>query len=77
VGKVAFSTSGLSTVAAGTTSVTVTLAGVTTTSIDLATLQGDAGAIAVANAIPATGSFTINLTAAPSSAVQVAWFVIG
>ena len=77
VGKVAFSTSGLLTVAAGTTSVTVTLAGVTTTSIDLATLQGDAGAIAVANAIPATGSFTINLTAAPSSAVQVAWFVIG
>ncbi len=77
VGKVAFSRSGRSTVAAENTSVVVTLAGVTASSMILATLQSDAGAIAVANAVPGAGSFTINLTAAPSSAVKVAWFVIG
>jgi hypothetical protein len=77
VGKVAFSRSGLATVAAGKKSVPVTLAGVTTSSLIIATLQTAAGAIAVANAIPASGSFTINLTAAPTSAVKVAWFVIG
>ena len=42
----------------------------------LATLEGDAGTIAVANAVPVLGSFTINLTAAPTSVVQVAWIVL-
>jgi len=77
VGKVAFSRSGLVTVAAKKKSVKVILAGVTTSSMILATLQSLAGSIAVANAIPGSGSFTINLTAAPSNSVKVAWFVIG
>jgi hypothetical protein len=77
VGRVAFSLSGLATVAANQTSVTVNLTGVTTPSMILATLQTAAGAITVANAVPASGSFTINLTAAPSSSVKVAWFVLG
>jgi hypothetical protein len=53
------------------------MAEVTTSSMVLATLQGAAGDVAVANAVPASGSFTINLTAAPTTAVKVAWFVIG
>ncbi|MGO9559785.1 MAG: hypothetical protein ACLPQS_06990 [Acidimicrobiales bacterium] len=77
VGRVVFSQSGLSMVAANKKSVKVTAADITTSSIVLATLQTKAGAIAVANAVPASGSFTINLTAAHSSPVKVAWFVIG
>jgi hypothetical protein len=77
VGKVSFSRSGLAAVAANKTSVGVTLAGVTTSSMILATLQNDVGAIAVASAVPHSGSFRINLTAAPSSSVKVPWFVIG
>jgi hypothetical protein len=77
VGKVAFSRSGLVTIAAKKKIVTVTLAGVTTSSMILATLQSNAGSIAVANAVPGSGSFTINLTAAHSSSVKVTWFVIG
>jgi hypothetical protein len=76
VGRVAFSTSGLTTVAANKKTVNV-IASVTTSSIILATLQTDVGSIAVANAVPASGSFRINLTAAPSRPVKVAWFVIG
>lgn len=43
----------------------------------IATLQTADGAVAVANAVPGAGKFTINLTAAPASAVKVAWFVLG
>jgi hypothetical protein len=57
--------------------VTVTLPGVTTSSMVIATLQTADGAVAVANAVPGAGKFTINLTAAPASAVKVAWFVLG
>jgi hypothetical protein len=77
VGRVSFSRSGRSTVAKNKKTVKVTLAGVKTSSMILATLQSNAGSIAVANAVPASGSFTINLTAAHSSSVKVAWFVIG
>ena len=76
VGRVSFSQCSLATVPAGAKSVTVALSGVTTSSAVFATLQADAGAIAVANAVPADGSFTINLTAAPTSPVQVAWMVL-
>jgi hypothetical protein len=77
VGRVAFSTSGLTTVAANKKSVKVTLAGVTIASLVIATLQTPAGAIGVANAVPGTGTFTVNPTAAPTTAVKVAYFVIG
>jgi len=76
-GKVSLSRSGLATIAAHKTRVKVPLAGVAATSMILATLQTDAGAIGVANAVPAAGSFTINLTAAPTSSVKVAWMVLG
>jgi hypothetical protein len=76
-GRVAFSTSGLATVAARRSSVTVTLADVTTSSMILATLQTAAGAIGVANAVAARGKFVISLTDAPSHAVKVAYFVLG
>lgn len=77
VGKVAFSTSGLASVPKGGKSVKVNLAGTTTASLVLATIQGAAGTIAVANAVPAKNSFSINLTGAAPSALKVAWFVIG
>jgi hypothetical protein len=77
VGKVSLSRSGVATVTAKKKSVKVNLAGVASTSMVLATLQTAAGAIGVANAVPAAGSFSINLTAAPTSAVKVAWMVLG
>jgi hypothetical protein len=76
-GKVTFSRSGTATVAAAKKSVTITLAGVTTSSMILATLQQAAGKIAVASAVPGSGSFIIHLTAAPTSSVKVAYFIIG
>jgi len=76
MGKVAFSRSGTWTIPSNKKSVTIPLAGVTTSSMVFATLQSQAGEIAVANVTPKTGSFTINLTSAPSSSVQVAWFVL-
>ena len=78
VGKVAFSTSGvLASVPKGGKSVKVNLARATTASLVLTTIQGAAGTIAVANAVPAKNSFSINLTGAAPSALKVAWFVIG
>ncbi|HLN05778.1 MAG TPA: hypothetical protein VK217_05845 [Acidimicrobiales bacterium] len=75
-GKVAFSRSGISTIPAGHRSVKVRLDGVSRSSMIHATLQSDAGSIAVANAVSYDGSFTVNLTAAPSRSVEIAWFVI-
>ena len=43
----------------------------------LATFRTDAGAVAVAKAVPATGSFAIKLTVAPTGAVKVAWMPPG
>ena len=43
----------------------------------LATLQTDAGAVAVTNAVPATGSFTIEPTTPPTRAVKAAWMLPG
>jgi len=36
-----------------------------------------AGTIAVSSALPHSGSFTINLTAAPATKLTVAYFIIG
>jgi hypothetical protein len=76
LGKVKFSRSGVATVAAGKKTVKVTLAGVTASSLVLATPQKAETGVAVNAAAPATGSFTITLTAAPTSSLKVAWFVI-
>ncbi len=75
-GKASFSRSGLATVRAGTKSVTVKLPGVLGTSLVLATLQQASGAIGVAAAVPASGSFTIHLTAAPKKNAKVAYLVL-
>lgn len=76
VGKVTFSRSGVATVPAGKKAVKVTLAGVTASSLVLATPQKAETGVAVNAAAPAAGSFMITLTAAPTSALKVAWFVI-
>jgi hypothetical protein len=77
-GKVTFSTSGVATVAAHTTSVTVNLEGVSPSSLVLATAQQLTNQlVAVVAAVPGTNSFTITLSAAPRTPLQVAWFVIG
>lgn len=76
-GVATFSRSGLAMVAAKQKSVTITLAGVTTSSMILATLQQTAGTAAVASAVPGSGSFTIHLTAAPTSKVKIAYFILG
>lgn len=77
-GKLELSRSGLASVAKKAKSVKVTpVPGVTAASMIIATIQGAAGGtVTVANAVPATNSFTINLTAAAPNALKVAWFVI-
>jgi hypothetical protein len=76
-GKVTFSRSGLATIAKGKTSVTIPLAGVTTSTLVLATLQQVLNGVLIAGAVPATDSFTIYLSGAPTANLKVAWFVIG
>jgi hypothetical protein len=76
-GMTQFSNCGVATVAKSDKSVTVTLAGVTVDSIVLATLQELQAGIAVAAAVPGTGSFTITLTSDVPAAANVGWFVIG
>jgi hypothetical protein len=76
VGKVTFSRSGSATVPAHTQSLKVDLEGVTATSMVLATLQQASGSVGVANVVPTSNSFDINLSAAPPSAVRVAWLVL-
>jgi hypothetical protein len=72
-----FSRSGTLHVLAGHRSITRTLAGVTATSLVLATLQQDSGSFLVQSAVPAAGSFTINLNAnAPTGGLAVAWIVL-
>lgn len=61
----------------GDKSVTVKRSGVTVSSIVLATLQELRAGVAVAAAVPATGSFTITLTDTVSAGTSVGWFVIG
>jgi hypothetical protein len=77
VGKATFSRSGLATIKAGSKTVTVRMAGVTSASLVLATLHQAAGPVAVASAVPSSGSFTIHLTRAPASGVQAAYLVLG
>lgn len=76
-GPVHFSTSGTTKVPAGHSKVTVSLSGVTTASLILATPQADVDGVYVRSAVPASGGFTINLSKKVTSALAVAWFVIG
>jgi hypothetical protein len=76
VGKVSFNRSGITTIPAKSASATVDLAGVSSSSMVLATLQQAAGSVGVANVVPASGSFVINLSGAPAASVRVAWLVL-
>jgi hypothetical protein len=76
VGKVSFNRSGITTIPAKAVSATVDLAGVSSSSMVLATLQQAAGSVGVANVVPASGSFVINLSGAPAASVRVAWLVL-
>jgi hypothetical protein len=76
VGKVTFNRSGVTTIPAKAVSATVDLAGVSASSMVLATLQQAAGSVGVANVVPASNSFVINLSGAPAGAVRVAWLVL-
>jgi len=73
-----FTRSGAVGIAAGTESVVVAVpGGLSATSHVLATLQTNAGTVAVRAAVPdpAAGEITIYLTSAPTVVVQVGWFV--
>ncbi len=74
-GKAVFSRSGIAVVASGQTSVTVTMSGVTTSSMILATVQ-QSGGFYVKYAVPASGSFKIVISKAPTSTLKVAFFVL-
>jgi hypothetical protein len=76
-GTVSFSRSGMATVPAGKATLQVDIDGLTTSSLVLATVQQLEKGVHLAAAVPAPGSFTVHLTAAPTTALNVAWFVIG
>jgi hypothetical protein len=76
VGKVRFSRSGRSSVAAGQSTKTVSLAGVSSSSRVFAVLHSNRSGRYVRAVVPTTGSFKIYLNASVSSSTYVAWFVL-
>jgi hypothetical protein len=76
VGKVRFSRSGRSSVAAGHSTKTVSLAGVSSSSRVFAVLHSNRSGRYVRAVVPTTGSFKIYLNATVSSTTYVAWFVL-
>jgi hypothetical protein len=77
LGRAQFGGSGTATIAAGQKEVSVDNPFITAQSLVLATMQQVEGNVAVLAAVPADGSVTVHLTAAPAAAVQVGWFAIG
>jgi len=75
-GVVNFSRSGVATVPAGKLMLQVDVDGLTASSLVLATVQQLEKGVHLAAAVPAPGSFTVHLTAAPTTPLNVAWFVI-
>ena len=76
VGKVRFSRSGRTSVAAGHSTKTVSLAGVSSSSRVFAVLHSNRSGRYVRAVVPTTGSFKIYLNATVSSSTYVAWFVL-
>ena len=76
VGKVRFSRSGRSSVAAGQSTKTIKLAGVTSGSRVFAVIHSNRSGRWVRAVVPTTGSFKIYLNATVSSSTYVAWFVL-
>jgi hypothetical protein len=77
LGIAQFSRSGVATIGAGHNKVTVSLSNVTPASIVLATLQQVVSNVLLAGVVVGSGKFTIVLTKAPLTPVNVGWFVIG
>ena len=75
-GKARFSRSKRVTISSGASSIKVILAGVTTSSLVFANLQTNRTGYYVQAVVPATGSFTIYLNKALTSATFVAYFVL-
>jgi hypothetical protein len=76
VGKVRFSRSGRSSVAAGQSTKTVSLAGVSSSSRVFAVLHSNRSGRYVRAVVPTSGSFKIYLNSTVSSSTYVAWFVL-
>jgi hypothetical protein len=76
VGKVRFSRSGRSSIAAGKSTKTVTLAGVSSSSRVFAVLHSNRSGRYVRAVVPTSGSFKIYLNSTVSSSTYVAWFVL-
>lgn len=75
-GKVKFSRSGKSTMAAGTSTKTITLAGVTTASLVFAILASNRSGRYVRAVVASAGSFKIYLNTTVLSSTSVSWFVL-
>ena len=75
-GKVTFSRSGRTYVAAGHSSCTVTMAGVTISSWIVATPQTNRTGIHVQAVVPAAGRFTIHLNKTASGRTYIGYLVI-
>jgi hypothetical protein len=75
-GRARFSRAKRSTIGAGRSSLKVNLTGVTSASLVLAVLHSNRSGRYVRAVVPTTGSFTIYLNTAVTSATYVAWFVI-
>ena len=76
VGKVRFSRSGRSSIAAGQSTKTVSLAGVSSGSRVFAVLHSNRSGRYVRAVVPTSGSFKIYLNTTVSSTTYVAWFVL-
>ena len=76
VGKVRFSRSGRSSIAAGKSTKIVTLAGVSSSSRVFAVLHSNRSGRYVRAVVPTSGSFKIYLNSTVSSSTYVAWFVL-
>jgi hypothetical protein len=78
-GVLELSRSGVATVPSGKTSVVVPAVPLTSSSLVFATIQGHLAGVGVAGVVTnvSGSSLTIYLTKAPSTALSVAWFIVG
>ncbi len=75
-GKAKFSNSGVTNVPAHQKTVKITNGSVTPESIVLATIQKPQGGVYIEAAEPGAGSFTITLSASPSSPLPIGWMIL-
>jgi hypothetical protein len=75
-GRAKFSNSGVTSVPAHQKTVTISNASVTPTSIVLATIQKPQSGVYIEAAEPGSGSFTVTLSASPSSSLPIGWMIL-